>query len=200
MNVIVTADGKEIDVDHGFGEISEYAIAWSLAQLNRFNGHALRPYSVAEHSLLVLEIMERQLLVTDVHAHLAGLMHDAHEAVTGDMHSPGKSAIGAAWSQWEEQFESKVRSQFALHTASTAFRDVIHQADLIALATERRDLMPWHAELSPWPVLYGVLPADWIDLRDASRRNVGWEDWRDRFLDKFHELEFARNELMGANQ
>lgn len=201
MNCIVTADGHEIDVEHGLGTITAPAIAHSLAQLNRFNGHALRPYSVAEHSLLVVEIIERecQPLQVSVHALFAALMHDAHESISSDLHSPGKAVIGAPWTRWEERFESMVRSQFGLHTAATSYRDLIRKADLVALATERRDLLPCQPELSAWPVLNGVEPVIWVNLRTADRRNATWEDWRDRFLDKLHELEFARDELLAGH-
>lgn len=33
----------------------------------------------------------------------------------------------------------------------------VKHADLVALATEKRDLMPWHPE--PWPCLQGITPA-----------------------------------------
>lgn len=67
------------------------AIAHSLAQINRF-GHASRPYSVAEHSLLVCEIVKSMGL--DCHAQRAALMHDAHEAFTGDVATPHQSRAG----------------------------------------------------------------------------------------------------------
>lgn len=195
MKFIVTADGHEIDVEHGFGTITLEAIAHSLAQINRFNGHALRPYSVAEHSLLVVEILERDFIAPWPDALLAALMHDAHEAFCGDLHSPGKSVIGAAWHHWEERFESMVRSTFKLHTAAVAYRDIVHQADLVALATEHRDLLPNAREMTQWPVLNGVKPVDWVNLREPARMHATWEDWRMRFVDKVDELQFARQLL-----
>jgi hypothetical protein len=33
-------------------------------------------------------------------------------------------------------------------------------------------------------------------LYDRTRRAMGWEDWRDRWLDRYHELDFARNEQL----
>ena len=66
-------------------------------------------------------------------------------------------------------------------------------SDLIALATEKRDLMP--SSPRPWPVLAGVEPVGWVNLRSIERERMTWEDWRDRWLDRYHELDFARNEL-----
>lgn len=191
MSFIVAADGREISMRDSIpGDLTSFGIAWSLSQINRFNGHALRPYSVAEHSLLVCEIVEREF-AGDIHASFAALMHDAHEAVAGDMHSPGKAEIGSAWHRWENRWQSLVRTTFSLHTPSVAFRDAIHRADLIALATEKRDLMP--AGSLRWPVLFGVEPVAWVDLYSSERRQLGWEDWRDKFLDRFHQLDIARS-------
>ena len=72
MNWIVTCDGHEASLEfptHADYEIER--IAHSLAQINRFNGHAARPYSVAEHSLLVLDIAKTKLGL-DAHGQMAG--------------------------------------------------------------------------------------------------------------------------------
>lgn len=61
-------------------------IAWSLGKLCRFNGHCTRPYSVAEHSVLVSEVVNHKLA-------LWGLMHDAEEAYTGDLTRSMKTAL-----------------------------------------------------------------------------------------------------------
>lgn len=191
MSFIVAADSREISMRHAaVGDLTSFSIAWSLSQINRFNGHARRPYSVAEHSLFVCEILERDFGL-DVHGQFAGLMHDAHEAVCGDMHSPGKHEIGPEWYRWEHRWERLVRNTFGMHTSATANRHAIHHADLMALATEKRDLMP-EGDLS-WPALAGIKPVPWVDLYSDERRALIWEDWRDRFRTRFHQLDLARN-------
>jgi len=194
MSFIVTANGDELVLRHPRPEqFGIFGIAWSLAQLNRFVGHAIRPYSVAEHSLLVVEIMERETQA-DVHGLLAGLMHDAHEFITNDVAGPAKEDIGPAWHAFEARWEKQVQVHYALLTANAVWRQVIKAADLRALATERRDLVH-DAQLTEWPVLAGVEPVDWINLDTPERRAADWEFWRDRFLDKYHELDYARNAL-----
>ncbi len=193
VSFIVTSNGDELSLDvPRRGHITALDIAWSLAQTNRFSGRCIRPYSVAEHSLLVCEILERDMGL-NVHAQLLGLMHDAHEAYAGDMHTPGKDQIGAAWRAWESRWEHLVHSCFALLTAHSVWRREIKHSDLAALATEKRDLMP--SSPTPWPVLAGVEPVGWVNLRSVERERMTWEDWRDRWLDRYHELDFARNEL-----
>lgn len=200
MSFIVTAEGAELDLRNPApGHITAYDIAWALSQENRFL-RCVRPYSVAEHSLLVCEIAERELGL-DVHGLMAALFHDAHEAYTRDMFGPAKSIInelavvGNVWHRWESRWQSLVARSFALITANLVHAEAIHRADMMALATERRDLMPRSA--SPWPCLEGIEPVSWVHLYSAERRQMDWEDWRDRWLDKYHELDFARNELLG---
>lgn len=199
MSFIVTAAGDELSLYKPNAlHITAYSVAWSLSQINRFTGHCLRPYSVAEHSLLVCDIAER-VCGLDIHGQLAALLHDAHEAITGDMHTPGKSFIGSGWAAWEIAWEYRVRTAFGTLTSSATHATAIKLADRVALATEKRDLLP--KTPTPWPQLQGVDPADWINLYSTERRAMSWEDWRDRFLDRFHELDFARTEaLFGADQ
>jgi hypothetical protein len=45
-----------------------------------------------------------------------------------------------------------------------------------------------------------VQPVAWANLRDPDRTRATWEDWRDRFLDKVHELEFAIQLLAAPDQ
>ena len=191
---IVDSQGREYDLNPPrIGDVGIFDISWSLGQLNRFTGRCIRPYSVAEHSLLVCEIAEREHGL-DVHGLLCALMHDAHEAYTGDLHSPGKRIVGGAWQAFEDAQARNVATAFALRGASVVHRQCIKQADLQALATERRDLMP--PSERPWSILQGVEPIGWVRLDTPERRAMTWEDWRDRFLDRYHELDFARNEAL----
>lgn len=193
MSFIVTAGADELDVHTPApGHITIWSIAWSLAQINRFNGHALRPYSVAEHSLLVCEIAEREFGL-NVHGLLAALLHDAHEFASGDMHTPGKREIGEAWYRWEARWSSLVARCFSIATPTQVYSQQIRRADLMALATERRDLV--QDAPTPWPALQAdeVQPVGWVRLNSPDRAQHDWEFWRDRFLDRFHELEHARD-------
>jgi len=192
MTFIVTAEGAEMDTRFPQpGQFTAGSTAWALSQLNRFAGHARRPYSVAEHSLLVCEIVEREFGL-NVYGQLAALLHDAHEPYCGaDLPSPHKAEIGLPWRQWEERWLRRVRSAFAVSTVFVAHGQDIRIADLMALATEKRDLMP--ATPTPWSALAGTQPIGWVRLNSPERMAATWEDWRDRWLDKYHELDYARN-------
>jgi len=193
-NYIVTAGQVDLDISNPRpGHITAFAIAWSLSQLNRFTGHALRPYSVAEHSLLVCDIAER-VLGLDVHGQFAALMHDAHEFITGDLHTPGKHMVGHGWRRWEDSMQHAVLSAFSLVGTHQMHAASIKRADLIALATERRDLLPTTPGI--WPVLTNIEPLATVDLYSPERIDANWETWRDCWLDRYHELEAQRNRLI----
>lgn len=190
---MVTACGNEVDLRYPQTNTVTLAdISHHLAQLNRFTGACRRPYSVAEHSLLVLEIVER-VMPMDVHGKLAALMHDAHEAYTTDLSTPAKGQVGEGWAQFEGRLQRAVLCAFGLHSASHAHRIAIKQADLIALATERAQLLPSGPGISLWPCLVHVQPVTWVNLMSRERCAMTWADWRDRFKDAADSLDFGRN-------
>lgn len=165
-------------------------VAWSLAQINRYTGHANRPYSVAEHSLLVADLAKdagcSQLV------QLLCLMHDGHESTTGDVSGPAKVAVGLSWSKFEALQADRFRRALHLVTGYAAYRDQVHYFDLVALATERRDLSSWRrGQNLPWPVIDAegaeIKPAD-VNLNSIDRLNRSWTQWRDAFLARWIEL------------
>lgn len=192
MTFITTASGRQQPV-----RLPEPAhimladVAHGLSQINRFVGAACRPYSVAEHSLLVAEIFERECF-GGCQGVMAALMHDAHEFSVGDVATPLKQQLGEAWQMLERRHELAMRSAFALHTANAVFRASIKAADLIALATERAQLLP-PSDGPAWEVLQGIEPVGWVDLMAPERTRMTWKDWRQAFIDKADELDFARN-------
>jgi len=193
MTFIVTSDGAEVCLRYPrTGQLTARTIAHSLSQINRFTGHASRPYSVAEHSLLVCDIVER-VLHLDVHAQLAALMHDAHECVAGDMHTPGKREV-QGWDEWEYRWTWRVRSEYALLSVFAKHGSDIRHADRLALAIERRDLMP--SSPTPWEVLTGIEPIGWMQLNTPEREAMTWREWAAAWHDRYEALDFARNEAL----
>jgi hypothetical protein len=65
-------------------------IAHSLSYTARFRGHTGFFYSVAQHSLMVADLMRYDGYSPAAQA--AGLLHDAHEAYVGDIPTPLKWA------------------------------------------------------------------------------------------------------------
>ena len=121
-------------------------VAHGLAYQCRFNGHTEHFYSVAQHSLMVAHLVPREL-------RLAGLLHDAAEAYMGDMVSPLK-AVMPHFVAAEGALIRQIGERFCVNL--TNVDRVIRKADLIALATEKRDLLPNARD--PWPSLEGIEP------------------------------------------
>ena len=188
MSVITISNGQAVSLR--FVDLSPLGIeqvAHSLSQINRFTGHASRPISVAEHSLMVCEIMERHFQVRSPFVLLAGLMHDAHECLTGDVSSPLKEELGTVWAVLEERIQRHVLRHFRLITAFTTSRLVIKDADLHALTCEREQLMPAG---DVWPCQITHPAIDWVRYPAANEFTA--EEWSLAFLARYEELDFAR--------
>src|ERR1700738_3596596 len=87
-SVITTYSGRHVDLLHPHPEcIHIDDIAASLAKLNRFAGHTVREYSVAEHLLLGLDYLQPE-------HRLRWFAHDFSEAYLGDASGPLKRTAG----------------------------------------------------------------------------------------------------------
>jgi uncharacterized protein len=191
---MVTITGREHHLS-GCGsyinEVDPFDIAHSLAQVNRFTGHATRPYCVAEHSLLCADLAARA--GHDAMVQLLCLMHDAHEAYTNDASTPQKNAIGVAWATFEHRHADRVRRQLGLTTGFAVHGHLVKHFDAVALATERRDLTHFDEQRhTPWPIDEPgrrVLPAEWVNLNSLDRVNAAWSHWKDAFLTRLADLQ-----------
>lgn len=120
-------------------------IAHGLAYQCRFNGQTNAFYSVAQHSLIVAALVPEEL-------RFAALLHDAAEAYLGDMVKPLKVML-PAFSEIEDNVSRIIGERFGV---DLSHNPIVKQADLIALATEKRDLMPYSVE--EWVYLIGMEP------------------------------------------
>jgi uncharacterized protein len=125
-------------------------IAHALAHICRFTGHTRTHYSVAQHSWLV------SWLVPDEFA-MHGLLHDAAEAFVGDVSSPLKRQL-RDYKAIESRVEHAVMVRFGLWGPDA--HAAVKQADLVALVTEQRDLMPPRGD-GDWSSLDGIEPLPW---------------------------------------
>jgi uncharacterized protein len=128
-------------------------IARALANQCRFGGHCRVFYSVAQHSVLVSQVVEQR--GGDAEDAFAALMHDATEAYLGDMPHPLKhrSPLGAAFRVAEGHLEQAIRERFRIKPDVPEIKPV----DRALLAAERR---AFSAETWHWPELDGVEPLD----------------------------------------
>lgn len=162
MSWIITRGGRKVDlINPTAAMIDPTDIAHSLSMQCRFNGHTRSFYSVAQHCYLVADLVPHE-------EQLAGLLHDATEAYVGDMVRPLKEGMRefydahqlvSLFDEVEQRIWLAICDRFDVDPALPAS---VKHADLVALATEKRDLMPEHPE--PWPCLEGIEPiAQFID-------------------------------------
>lgn len=164
-------------------------IAHHLSLICRFNGACRAHYSVAQHSVMVADILPPPLK-------FYGLLHDATEAYVGDMVRPLKRSMpeyqqveNLVWLAIVEKFKIMKPVDYAYtppeQAGSVEILDAdghVKLADNIALMTERRDLLvkspkAWSTQAEPLPTCIRPLAA-----RDAEIQ----------FLEMFDELEGLR--------
>lgn len=126
-------------------------IIYALAHLNRFSGHA-DSYSVAQHSILVAKQLPQEWK-------LYGLLHDAHEAMIGDITTPVSRAlqilgdgveggfcptgrVHRAIRQLKDGVDAAIYPAAGLHwPIPQTIEEAVHVADKRAFVTEVRDLL-----------------------------------------------------------
>lgn len=100
MTSIVTFTGKTFSLSEPNFDYED--IGQALSKLCRFNGHTSQFYSVAQHCILVSEIMERYVPTGNP---IEGFLHDAHEAYISDVPAPLKSQL-PGWKVFESRLEA----------------------------------------------------------------------------------------------
>lgn len=120
-------------------DIEIHDIALGLSRNTRWNGQTLgeHGWSVAQHALFVVDILQRQRADRPSWVLLAALLHDAPEYVTHDLITPLKAAVGDVFREIESRLQEAVHLAFNLPARlppETAAE--IKRADLIAGATE----------------------------------------------------------------
>lgn len=91
-------------------------IAHGLSRVARWNGQTSGNYgfSVAQHSILVEQILHINSSMLSNKWRLASLLHDAPEYVIGDMITPLKSALGNEYSSIEGKLQQAIHIRFGL--------------------------------------------------------------------------------------
>lgn len=110
-------------------------IAHGLARVARWNGQTIGdyPFSVAQHSVLVLKLFQAANPDASPQHQLQCLLHDAPEYVMGDIISPFKAAMGGNYKEVEDRLMSAIFLRFSLPaTMNAATKKQIKKADIEA--------------------------------------------------------------------
>lgn len=125
--------GRRLDLlDPSPMDIEIEDIAHGLARVARWNGQTVgeHAFSVAQHSVVVEEIVAHIRPDIEPRWRLAALLHDASEYVIGDMISPFKAALGYDYKLFEERLENAIHTRFGLPAKTPVLiKKLIKQAD-----------------------------------------------------------------------
>lgn len=143
--------GRRLDLlDPSPMDIEIEDIAHGLARVARWNGQTVgeHAFSVAQHSVVVEEIVAHVQPDIEPRWRLAALLHDASEYVIGDMISPFKAALGMDYKLFEERLETAIHVRFGLPAKTPAsIKALIKQADRACAFFEATQLAGFtHAE------------------------------------------------------
>lgn len=147
------------------------SIGHNLGNLCRFNGATKQFYSVAEHSILVSDLM-RKVVGGDP---WEGLMHDAAEAFLSDVPTPFKRLL-PDWSKFEAAVEGPLRAWAGLPLLKTP---ECEHADKLALFMEARQLVEEQGKdfldpLNVRPQAWALLDTGKWHLRCWEPRQAGY--------------------------
>ena len=168
-------------------EINVTDVAHSLALLCRFNGHCREFYSVAQHSVIVSQ------LVNSPRNRLPALLHDAAESYIGDIIIPFKNSLNQV-KEIEEKIMEAVYSRFNVGNYDA---DEIKRADKMALFAEMREFgtNPRNERKTMESVLRSVEPEKFQEYWEESSQvlkngiiPLSPEESEELFLKRYEEL------------
>jgi 5'-deoxynucleotidase YfbR-like HD superfamily hydrolase len=143
---ITLASGKIFDfLDPHGSDFDIDDIAHGLAHVCRYAGQCRHFYSVAEHSILVSDVVET--------FKLEALLHDAAEAFIGDVTRPLKQLL-PEFKRIEANVEDAIIARFGLNPD---FRAIVKPVDLSVLAAEQAQVMA--SGTDAWAVEAGIAAA-----------------------------------------
>ncbi|WP_194761201.1 HD family hydrolase [Pantoea ananatis] len=171
MSWITTQSGKHFDYTNVTADaICIEDIACALSNICRFTGHVQDFYSVAQHSVHVSYLVEPEFA-------LEALLHDAAEAYCSDINSQLKRLLH----DYRYMIKSVEKVIAAKYGLPPEMSPQVKHADLVMLATERRDLDLDDGK--PWPMLKGIEPASHFIISPFNPRQA-----RVLFLQRYNDL------------
>jgi uncharacterized protein len=185
--------GRRLDlIDPSPLDIEIEDIAHGLARVARWNGQTRgeHAFSVAQHCLLVLDILRRGEAGASTAKLLMALLHDAPEYVVGDMISPFKAVIGGDYKAVEDRLLSAIHVRFGLAaTTPPVWKRDIKRADAIAAWHEATSLAGFAIEEAdrhfPRP--------DKVGFSDMLLEPMSPRDAQAAYLEAFRLLDAARS-------
>ena len=184
--------GRRLDIlDPSPMDVELSDIAHGLARVARWNGQTQGdyPFSVAQHSVLVLELFRGMNPDAAPVWQLQALLHDAPEYVMGDIISPFKAAMGGNYKDVENRLLSAIFLRFSLPASMPAqLTKLVKKADREAAFFEATYLAGFEdAEARKF---FGEPSQPAFDLDAFERLIRPWptREAHDRFVAAFEEI------------
>lgn len=128
---LVNLDPNEVDIED---------IAYSLGKLCRYTGHPEPFFSVAEHSVIMNQLVSRK---AQIHA----MLHDTPEAYVNDLTTPVKRLL-PDYKALENRILVIIYKHFGIGFPNQKIIEEVKDADVRMHVTEREQLLP--ASPRPW--------------------------------------------------
>ncbi|UJQ95805.1 HD family hydrolase [Mariluticola halotolerans] len=184
--------GRRLDLlDPSPMDVELSDIAHGLARVARWNGQTRGDYafSVAQHSVLVMEIFRATAPDAEPQMLLYALLHDASEYVMGDIISPFKAAMGGNYKDVETRLLGAIHVRFSLPAAPpAALTKAIKQADRQAAFFEATNLAGFDVDEARR--LFGEPVVAGFDIDGFDRLIRPWptQEAHDRFTAAYHDV------------
>ena len=164
-------------------------IALGLSRNTRWNGQTTGPHgwSIAQHSDLVVDIVQRLRPRAGAALLMAAKLHDASEYVTHDLITPLKAVVGDVFKEVERGLTRAIHIRFGLPPILPAAESaLIKRADRIAAATEAVQLAGFSDRECRTVLNFREKP-----LKNVKLVPLPVADAEQRFLAGFRKLEQA---------
>ncbi|MGE6696090.1 YfbR-like 5'-deoxynucleotidase [Hyphomonas sp. NPDC076900] len=176
--------GRRLDLAHPSPmDVEIEDIAHGLARVARWNGQTRgeHAFSVAEHSVVVEQIVRKLEPGLGPDAWLTALLHDSPEYVIGDMISPFKALLGESYKDIEARLQEAIHIRFGLKPVTPVkLKKLIKKADHICAWFEATQLAGFSEAESdgffghpPGGMKYRLKPLSAPDAQKAFLKRFG---------------------------
>lgn len=167
QDFILTYTGKKFTpLDPKPEQVDIEDIAHSLSYLQRFTGHSLIPFSVAQHSIHVMKLVRDKGYST--YWQLISLLHDASEAYANDLCTPIKKNL-PEYKKIEEKIQETIYKAFDLPVPDKdEYKRIVKWADNCLVVNEMSKLMR-HSHLYNYPVVEDFVDVDVFEQKDPMQ-------------------------------
>ena len=155
-------------------------IGHALSNVCRFGGHCRSFYSVAQHSVHVMDFLRRAYECPEIE--ICGLLHDGSEAYLADICRPVKPFL-TNYAALEAALQAAIWNRYGLAEAAAKWYPKIKWADNAVLRAEAESLIPSRAAGWNW----GTVEAAEIEIEPWEPRRAEVE-FEDAFLRLANEL------------